>query len=70
MLLKLPMAIASFILITIYRSKKDEYEKLKEELAQTISQEKQNAVFGDFLAQLRVASGLIDNVPELRVTAQ
>ena len=43
-----------------------EYEKAKEELAKTISQEKQNTVFGDFVAQLRIESGLIDNIPELQ----
>jgi len=47
-----------------------EYEETKEELAQTISQEKQNAVFGDFVAQLRIDSGLLDNIPELRGLAQ
>jgi len=47
-----------------------EYERTKEKLAQTISQEKQNLVFGDFVAQLRIASGLIDNIPELRGSAQ
>jgi len=47
-----------------------EYEKAKEELAKSISQEKQNAVFGDFVAQLRVQSGLVDNIPELRNPAQ
>jgi len=47
-----------------------DYEKAKEELAQTISQEKQNAVFGDFMAQLRVDSGLIDNIPSLRGPTQ
>lgn len=44
----------------------NEYEKVKEELALTISQEKQNAVFGGFVAQLRIQSGLIDNIPELK----
>ena len=47
-----------------------EYEKAKEELAKTISQEKQNAVFGDFVAQLRITSGLVDNIPELRSSVQ
>ena len=47
-----------------------EYEKAKDELAQTISQEKQNTVFGDFVAQLRIESGLIDNLPKLRSQAQ
>jgi len=47
-----------------------EYEQVKEELAQTISQEKQNEVFGNFVAQLRVDSGLTDNIPALGGSAQ
>jgi len=48
----------------------NEYEKAKEELAKAISQEKQNTVFGDFIAQLRIESGLIDNIPELQSQGQ
>ena len=47
-----------------------EYELAKEDLAQTISAEKQNAVFGDFVSQLRVASNLVDNISGLRGSAQ
>jgi len=47
-----------------------EYTSVKDELAQSISKEKQNIVFGDFVAQLRIESGLIDNIPELRNLTQ
>jgi len=47
-----------------------EYEKAKEELALSISQEKQNAIFGDFVAQLRIESGLVNNIPELTTLPQ
>jgi hypothetical protein len=47
-----------------------EYEKAKEELARTISQEKQNAAFGNFVEQLRVKSGLINNLSGLSNQSQ
>ena len=43
-----------------------DYKKVKEELAQSISDQKRNEVFGEFLMQLRQDAGLIDNIPELR----
>jgi hypothetical protein len=48
----------------------NEYEDAKEELAQSISLEKQNRVFGDFVMQLRLKADLIDNVPKLRSQTQ
>jgi hypothetical protein len=48
----------------------NEYEREKEELAQSISLEKQNRVFGDFVMQLRLKADLIDNIPKLRSQAQ
>lgn len=47
-----------------------DYEKVKEELAQSISDQKRNEVFGEFLMQLRQTAGLIDNIPELRNQSQ
>jgi len=43
-----------------------EYEKAKDELAQSISDDKQKAQFGDFVSQLRVEAGLVDNLAQLR----
>jgi len=47
-----------------------EYEKSKEELAQTLAREKQNTVFGDFVAQLRLEANLENNLPQLRDLTQ
>jgi len=47
-----------------------DYEKEREELAQTTSNEKRNEVFGEFILQLRRESGLVDNIPQLRAGAQ
>jgi len=47
-----------------------EYEKAKDGLAQELSDEKRNAVFGDFVTQLRVEAGLFNNIAELRDQSQ
>ncbi len=44
----------------------EKYEEEKEALAKTLSEEKQNAAFGDFLMQLRQKANLDDNIAKLR----
>jgi peptidyl-prolyl cis-trans isomerase D len=43
-----------------------EYEKAKEELARTLSGEKRNAAFEDFVSQLRIKAEVFDNLPKLQ----
>ncbi len=42
------------------------YERIKEELAQTLSDDKRNAVFGDFVVQLRIEARIINNLSRLQ----
>jgi len=47
-----------------------EYEEAKEELAQSISMEKRNTLFGDFVMQLRLKADIVDNISKLRSQTQ
>ena len=48
----------------------DEYEEAKNNLAQTLMDEKRSTVFGDFVTQLRNEADLFDNLAVLRNQAQ
>ena len=47
-----------------------EYEKAKDDLAQALSDEKKNIVFGDYMVQLRTKADLFSHLAELRDSYQ